>query len=189
MSTMQITAATHRNMEEAIWYTSEMRHTILIAHNVRSCHNVGSLLRTAEGLGVERVYLTGYTPYPAGQADDARLPHLAAKIDKQIHKTALDAERQVPWHHTADLATVLEKLRSQQYAIMAVEQTETSISLSGYTAPSRIALLVGREVEGIEPEVLAWCDGVLEIPMFGHKESFNVVQAAAMALYQVVLVG
>lgn len=160
-----------------------MRQIILIAHNLRSCHNVGSLLRTAEGLGVQKVYLTGYTPYPTGQANDPRLPHEALKLTKQIHKTALDAENQVPWEHHNDIFEVLAMLQTEGYQCMAVEQTATSISLPQFEPPQKIALLLGREVDGVEPEVLAACDGALEIPMFGHKESFNVVQAAAMALY------
>lgn len=161
-----------------------MREIILIAHNMRSCHNVGSLLRTAEGLGVAKVYLTGYTPFPLGQADDTRLPHISAKLAKQIHKTALDAEDQVDWEHSDDLESIFARLRSDGFVIMAIEQTDTSISLPEFKPPERIAILMGREVEGVEPEVLAACDGALEIPMFGKKESFNVVQAAAMALYQ-----
>lgn len=160
-----------------------MRELILIAHNLRSCHNVGSLLRTAEGLGVNKVYLTGYTPYPLADQDD-RLPHLAQKIDRQISKTALGAETLQPWEHSTDLVDVFSELRSAGYQIAAVEQSPDAISLPDFTPPDRLALLVGREVEGVEPEVLALCDIILEIPMFGHKESFNVVQAAAMALYQ-----
>lgn len=161
-----------------------MREIILIAHNMRSCHNVGSLLRTAEGLGAAKVYLTGYTPFPLGQAHDARLPHISAKLAKQIHKTALDAENQVEWEHSEDVESVFARLRSDGFVIMAIEQTGTSIPLPEFKASERIAILMGREVEGVEPEVLAQCDGALEIPMFGQKESFNVVQAAAMALYQ-----
>jgi 23S rRNA (guanosine2251-2'-O)-methyltransferase len=161
-----------------------MREVILIAHNLRSCHNVGSLLRTAEGLGVAKVYLTGYTPFPLGQADDTRLPHISAKLAKQIHKTALDAENQVSWEHSDDLESIFARLRNDGFTIMAVEQTDTSILLPTFKPPEKIAILMGREVEGVGPEVLAACDGALEIPMFGQKESFNVVQAAAMALYQ-----
>lgn len=161
-----------------------MREIILIAHNMRSCHNVGSLLRTAEGLGVGKVYLTGYTPFPIGQADDTRLPHLAAKIDKQIHKTALDAERQIAWEQLSTIEPLIARLKADGFTVMAIEQAANSIALPDFSAPDKIALLTGREVEGVEPEVLALCDGALEIPMFGQKESFNVVQAAAMALYQ-----
>lgn len=159
-----------------------MRDLVLIAHNLRSCHNVGSLLRTAEGLGVDRVYLTGYTPYPHHN-NDTRLPHLAAKIDRYIHKTALGAEQQVPWEQSDNVADVLERLRRNGFTVAAVEQAPAAHRLPDYSPPQKIALLVGREVEGVEPEVLAACDTILEIPMFGQKESFNVVQAAAMAFY------
>jgi len=161
-----------------------MRDIVLIVHNLRSCHNVGSLLRTAEGLGVKRVYFTGFTPYPS-EKTDVRLPHLAQKIDKQIHKTALDAEKNVNWHHQDDIFSLIDSLRADGYTIAAIEQTTTSAALPDYVPPEKIAMIVGREVEGIEAEVLKVCDVALEIPMFGQKESFNVVQAAAMMLYHV----
>lgn len=159
-----------------------MKSIILIAHNLRSCHNVGSLLRTAEGLGVHKVFLTGYTPYPTFDGDK-RLPHLALKLDKQITKTALGAEKTQAWEHYNDLSIVINKLREEGCTLAAIEQAPNSIPLPEFEVPDKIALLVGREVEGVEPEVLAECDVVLEIPMFGQKESFNVVQAAAMGLY------
>lgn len=159
-----------------------MRDIILIAHNLRSTHNVGSLLRTAEGLGVSKLILSGYTPHPI-HANDRRLPHEAAKVAKDINKTALGAEDLIKWEFHAELLPVLEKLKKDGYVIAAVEQTEDSRELPKYHPPQKIVLVIGREVEGIEEEVLATCDMALEIPMFGKKESFNVVQAAAMALY------
>jgi 23S rRNA (guanosine2251-2'-O)-methyltransferase len=159
-----------------------MRKIVLIAHNLRSCHNIGSLLRTAEGLGIERVFLTGYTPYPLAKGD-TRLPHLAAKADKQIHKTALGAENLVAWEHVESLDDVLKRLKDDGYTIVAVEQSTRAIQLPEFNASDKVALLVGREVEGVELDVLNKMDKILEIPMFGDKESFNVVQAAAMALY------
>jgi len=161
-----------------------MSEVILIAHNLRSCHNVGSLLRTADGLGVKRVVLTGYTPYPQlTGGHDSRMPHEVAKLQKQIHKTALGAEATQSWEHEDSITDVIAALRADGYVIVAVEQTPRSMPLPSFAPPAKIALLVGREVEGVEPEVLALCDQALEIPMSGHKESFNVVQAAAMALY------
>lgn len=159
-----------------------MRTIVIIVHNLRSTHNVGSLLRTAEGLGVRKVYLTGYTPYPQ-QDQDTRLPHIAAKLDQQIHKTALDAESSVEWEYEPDVSVVLQKLRAEAFVIGAIEQTSEAVPLPEWRPPEKLALIVGREVEGIEPEVLEMTDIHLEIPMFGSKESFNVVQAAAMALY------
>lgn len=159
-----------------------MRQIVLIAHNVRSTHNVGSLLRTADGLGVDKVYLTGYTPYPLLDPDE-RLPHLATKLDKQIHKTALGAEQTVDWEHTDDIFDLLNTLRKSSFLIVALEQAAGSISLPDFKSSGKIALIVGREVEGIEPEILTSADSVLEIPMLGKKESFNIAQAAAVALY------
>lgn len=159
-----------------------MRNIVLIAHNLRSVHNVGSLLRTAEGLGVSKVYLTGYTPYPLA-ANNTRLPHIAQKIDKQIAKTALGAENMVAWEHREDIEKLLVALRRENFMILALEQGSVSVKLPSFHAPEQIALIVGREVEGIEPEILQHVNQIIEIPMFGRKESFNVVQAAAMALY------
>lgn len=159
-----------------------MRKIVLIANNLRSTHNVGSLLRTAEGLGIEKVYLTGYSPYPLAPKDK-RLPHLARKVDKQISKTALGAQHTQKWVWTAEIGTVIEKLKARGYLIAGLEQTELSIPLQSFSPPERIAIVVGRETEGLEKEVLELTDKSLEIPMLGKKESFNVVQAAAMALY------
>jgi 23S rRNA (guanosine2251-2'-O)-methyltransferase len=163
-------------------YEDIMTKIVLIAHNLRSIHNVGSLLRTAEGLGVDELIMTGYTPYPA-ETPDERLPHLAQKIDRQISKTALGAEKSQSWKHAAEINPVIESLRSQGFTIVALEQTPSSQLLPEFKPPEQIALIVGREVEGLEPEVIELCDMALEIPMSGKKESFNVVQAAAMALY------
>ncbi len=162
-----------------------MRDIVLVVHNVRSCHNVGSLLRTADGLGVQEVYLTGYTPYPYQANDDPRLPHLARKIDAQIHKTALGAEHSIPWQHAENIQDVFGALHAAGFTIVALEQYEHSIQLPDYKPPKKVAVLVGREIEGIEPEILDACDVIVEIPMYGQKESFNVSAAAAMALYQI----
>lgn len=156
---------------------------VLIAHNVRSTHNVGSLLRTAEGLGVHQVWLTGYSPYPKSKNDD-RLPHLANKVDEQIAKTALGAEKTVSWQHETDIFKVIEELKRQGFMVAALEQSQNSTKLPECKPPKKVALIAGREVEGLEQDVLQACDQVLEIPMFGQKESFNVAVAAAMALYQ-----
>jgi tRNA G18 (ribose-2'-O)-methylase SpoU len=159
-----------------------MKHLILIAHNLRSAHNVGSLLRTAEGLGLDKVLLTGYSPYPTSLTD-TRLPHIARKIDSQIAKTALDAEKMIIWEHHEDIASQISKLREAGYSVIALEQTVYATPLPKFKVPNKLALIVGREVEGLESEILDQCDGAIEIPMLGKKESFNVVQAAAMALY------
>lgn len=161
-----------------------MKSIIVIAHNLRSTHNVGSLLRTAEGLGITEMYLTGYTPYPA-LIEDERLPHIATKLDKQIAKTALGAEKTLPWHHVELIDEVLQKLSNEGYKIIALEQSQNAVPLPEFNPPAKVALIVGREVEGIEQSILEKSDDIIEIPMRGKKESFNVVQAAAMALYHI----
>lgn len=159
-----------------------MRHIVLIAHNLRSCHNVGSLLRTAEGLGIEAVWLTGYTPYPS-VAQDSRLPHEANKLTKQINKTALGAENYQTWFQRADILALMKELKSYGYIVCALEQTKKSINLESYKVPDRLALIVGREVEGLEEDVVRACDMAIQIPMAGKKESFNVAIAAAIAMH------
>lgn len=144
---------------------------------------MGALLRTSDGLGVSKVYLSGYTPYPAGGADDSRLPHEAQKLHRQISKTALGAEATVPWQHTEDVLALINQLKTDGWRIAALEQSPQSKALPSYQPPQKLALIVGREVEGIEPAVLRAADGIVEIPMLGAKESFNVASAAAIAIY------
>ncbi len=169
-------------MHHSVTIIGMKRDLILIVHNVRSSHNVGSLLRTAEGLGVEKVYLTGYTPYPQTKNDD-RLPHISQKLTRQIHKTALGAETMVAWEHHKNIEKLLQNLKKRNYRICAVEQTATSVPLPNYRPEQKVALIVGREVQGLEQIVLDQVQQTLEIPMLGKKESFNVAQAAAIALY------
>lgn len=159
-----------------------MRDIVIIAHDLRSSHNVGSLLRTADGMGVSRVYLTGFSPYPT-HSNDVRLPHIGAKVTKDIHKTALGAENHVPWQYVESIDMLIKQLRSKTYDIVGIEQAPRSIALPTYLPVAKVALILGREVEGIDNSILKQCDRIVEIPMYGAKESFNVVQAAAMVLY------
>jgi 23S rRNA (guanosine2251-2'-O)-methyltransferase len=160
-----------------------MKSIIVIAHDIRSAHNVGSLLRTAEGLGVDEVILSGFTPYPSLPSNDPRLPHHRHKIDSLLQKTALNAQNTQSWRQEDDVFTVIDELHAKGYTVAALEQSEHSVALPDFKCPDKLVLLLGREVEGIEDHILRLCDTTLEIPMFGAKESFNVVQAAAMALY------
>jgi 23S rRNA (guanosine2251-2'-O)-methyltransferase len=160
----------------------------LIAHNIRSSHNIGSLLRTAEGLGVSKVFITGYSPYPKMQ-NDQRLPHLVEKQAKQITKTALGAESFVDWQYQADISKVIDQLRKRGFTIVALEQTKNSKDIRDFQAPQKTALIVGNEIDGLDRLTLAKCDEFLQLPMAGRKESFNVVVAAAMALYSLKLKG
>lgn len=159
-----------------------MPSIVIVAHNLRSSHNVGSLLRTAEGLGVKTVYFTGYTPYPIHKQDE-RLPHIARKVHNQISKTALGAETSQHWQVNHDIFILLNQIAKKDYVITALEQTKSSVELHTYKPPQKIALIIGNEVSGIEKTILDKVSIKLEIPMLGKKESFNVVQATAMALF------
>lgn len=157
-----------------------MPEIIVIAHNIRSTHNVGAIFRTCEGFGVKKIILSGYTPYPK-IANDTRLPHIAEKLTAQIHKTALDAETLVSFEHQE--TPNFELLREAGYKLVGLEQDPSSIPLSEYSPPNKIALLLGEEVEGITADMRQQCDDLIEIPMEGEKESFNVSVAAGIALY------
>jgi 23S rRNA (guanosine2251-2'-O)-methyltransferase len=157
-----------------------MPEIIIIAHNIRSTHNVGAIFRTAEGFGVTKIILSGYTPYPHIE-HDTRLPHISEKLTSQIHKTALGAELLVAFEHLE--LPPLVALKNAGYRIVGLEQAKRSISLNSYEAPKKIALLIGEEVHGIEAALLDHCEDIIEIPMVGKKESFNVSVATGIALY------
>lgn len=157
-----------------------MPDIIVIAHNIRSTHNVGAIFRTAEGFGISKIILSGYTPYPK-MNKDSRLPHIAEKLTKQISKTALGAESIVPFEYLEQ--PPLNELKKDKYRIVALEQAPNSVQLSRYKPSEKIALLLGEEVEGITADLLIQCEDIIEIPMVGKKESFNVSVAAGIALY------
>jgi tRNA G18 (ribose-2'-O)-methylase SpoU len=159
---------------------------IVIAHNIRSTHNVGSIFRTCEGFGTDELILSGYTPYPRVE-NDARLPHISEKLTAQIEKTALGATALVPFRISQDVVSTIADLKQDGYRIVGLEQDERSINLSEYTPPNKTCLILGEEVKGISAELLPLCDDILEIPMKGKKESFNVSVAAGIALYQLTL--
>ena len=157
-----------------------MPEIIVIAHNIRSTHNVGAIFRTAEGFGVSKIILSGYTPFPK-IAGDSRLPHIAEKLTGQIHKTALGAETMVPFEYQE--APGLQQLKGAGFTIVGLEQDQRSVMLPSYAPPQKIALLLGEEVGGIESSLRDLCDDLIEIPMHGQKESYNVSVAAGIALY------
>ena len=158
-----------------------MPEIIVIAHNIRSTHNVGSIFRTCEGFGVKKLILSGYTPYPK-ITNDTRLPHISEKLTSQIHKTALGAETLVSFEYFE--TPPLIELRDAGYRIVGLEQNSRSVSLDIYEKPEKIVLLLGEEVHGIESSFIDQCDDLIEIPMKGQKESFNVSVATGIALYE-----
>lgn len=157
-----------------------MPDIIVIAHNIRSTHNVGAIFRSSEGFGVSKIILSGYTPYPQ-LTNDPRLPHIYRKLTEQIHKTALGAEEIVPFEYQE--VPTIKQLRREGYRIVGLEQDNTSVMLPDYRAPGKIALILGEEVAGIATDMRKICDDLIEIPMVGKKESFNVSVATGIALY------
>lgn len=161
----------------------------LVLHNIRSTYNVGAILRTAEGLGIKEVIYSGYTPR---YDDPSLLPHLREKLNRQIAKSALGAEKLVPQISLdkAGLAEWLQTASAQKQLIIGLEnnlsKTEQSRQLIlGRPAElgEEIILILGEEVNGIPAEIRPWLNYFLEIPMCGQKESFNVSVAAGIALW------
>ncbi len=154
---------------------------IIWLHNIRSIHNVGSIMRTAEGFGIKKVIFSGYTPRPQVE-NDSRLPHIIEKIEATLHKTALGAEKMLESQYFEDYKQVLDIFKD--YQLLALEQSQDSLNLRDYHLDQNSILLLGEEVNGIESELLERADKILEIPMNGKKESFNVSVVAGICLYQ-----
>ncbi|MBR2709048.1 TrmH family RNA methyltransferase [Candidatus Saccharibacteria bacterium] len=160
---------------------------VLVLDNIRSCYNVGAILRTAEGFGVEKVVLSGYTP----RVHDANLlPHLREKLDKEIHKTALGAEDMLEIYSSDDILSELNELKKQGWQIVGLENNIESDKLFdlgdknlGEHLSDKVVLLLGEEVHGIDYSLHEIIDLFVEIPMKGQKESFNVSVAAGIAMY------
>lgn len=144
------------------------RRICLLAHNVRSLWNVGSFFRTCDAFAVEKLYLTGYTGHPPR---------------KEITKTAIGAEEFVPWEHSKEPLTILEKLQEDGWELVALELTSSSVHLKKFKPSHKTCLIVGHELEGVSEEILSLCTKVVAIPMLGQKESLNVAVAAGIALH------
>lgn len=154
---------------------------LLILHNIRSVHNVGSCFRTADAAGVERIILSGYTPTPIDRFNQPR---------KDFAKVSLGAEKSVPWQQVKTLGPMLATLKKQDYFLVAIEQDERSTPLFDFKPPKSangktkpLAIILGNEVRGISKPLLQKCDAILEIPMRGKKESLNVSVTAGIALF------
>lgn len=160
----------------------EQRQIVVIAHNIRSAHNVGSLFRTSDGFGVGHIYLTGYTPYPKLQRD-TRLPHISEKVTNEIAKTALGAEKTVEYSHLSSPFSLIDGFQAHGYDIVGLEQADTAIPLPDFEPSQKMVLILGEEVDGISHDLIKKCTHLIEIPMRGQKESYNVSVAAGIALY------
>lgn len=164
-----------------------MPELVVVLDNLRSAHNVGSILRSCDGFGVKTVYACGITPHMYDQSTD-RLPHERLKVQQLIHKTALGAEESVAQFFYPKTIDAITMLKSNGFTIIALEQSESSVPLLQYASSiantqSRIAVVVGPELEGIQDDILHDCHSIVEIPMYGQKESFNVAVATGITLF------
>lgn len=161
---------------------SEQRSIAVVAHNLRSAHNVGSLLRTGEVFAVDTVHVTGFTPYPQHPGDE-RDATLAARQTRRLAKAAAGAERTMPFRRHDDVYALLDSLREDGYSIVGLEIDPAAVGLGDYAPGRKVALVLGDEVHGIDPDIRSRCDLLLQIPLYGRKSSLNVSVAAGIALY------
>jgi len=140
----------------------------VVLNNIRSLYNVGSIFRTADGVGVEKIYLCGITGTPP---------------NPQITKTALGAEETVIFEHCWDVIHVIQLLKAQGYTIVLLEQLDKSIPYQEYEPKGPVCLVIGNEIEGVSEELISYCDAALEIEMDGIKNSLNVAVAFGVISY------
>jgi len=143
----------------------------VIAENVRSLYNVGSIFRTSDGALIEKLWLCGYTGYPPR---------------KEIDKTALGSVESVPWEHETDTISLIKRLKREGYTILALEHTDSSVNYNEAEYEFPVCLLLGNEVDGLSEEAVALCDQSVEIPMYGLKQSLNVSVAYGVIVYHLV---
>lgn len=151
------------------------KQVYVIAHNIRSLLNVGSVFRTADAFGITKIYLTGYTGTPANPIHK-----------NKIAKSALGAETWVPWEYEKSAVRLIKRLKLEKIQIVALENNVKSVNIQKFKPNYPIALLLGEEVRGISSTLLKLCDKVVEIPMQGKKESLNVSVAFGIAAYQLI---
>jgi len=141
---------------------------VVVLNNIRSLYNVGSVFRTSDGAGVEKIWICGITGHPP---------------NNQIAKTALDAQDHVSWEYRKDIHSVLKELKAQGYQIVMLEQTEGSCSYGDFEPQAPVCLVVGNEIEGVHEDILSYCDKAIEIGMAGIKNSLNVAVAFGIIAY------
>ncbi len=143
---------------------------VIVADNLRSLNNIGSLFRTADAFIIEKIYLCGICATPP---------------NREIHKTALGAELTVEWEYNKETIDVVKKLKSNGYTAVAIEQVEGAIPLNNFTPEmdKKYAIILGNEVNGVQQEVIDICDVGIEIPQSGTKHSLNVSVAAGVVLW------
>lgn len=157
------------------------KEIFVVLDNIRSRENVGSIFRTADAAGVSKIYLCGITPTP---------PH------EKISKTALGAEKWIPWEYHKQTWWLLKKLKDSRnfYAIaqktrvcvVALEQTKKSINIFDFKPKFPLVLVIGNEVKGLSQKILKYCDKKVAILMYGRKESLNVAVAFGIAVFSII---
>jgi len=153
------------------------KENIVILHNIRSVENVGAMFRTADAAGIDKIYLTGYTPTPLDRFGRKR---------GDLAKSALGAEEYVKWEFKKSLPALLRSFRRKNFLIIGIEQAENSIDYKKVKLQHKNVFLVGEEVAGISKGILKKCDIVAEIPMRGKKESLNVSVALGIVLFRIL---
>jgi 23S rRNA (guanosine2251-2'-O)-methyltransferase len=155
----------------------EMKKCILILDNLRSVENTGSIFRTAEGLGVEKIVLIGTTPAPLDRFGRKR---------SDFAKVSLGAEDLIEWEQASDVGEQINVLKNSGFEVVALEQIANAESIRDFTPQAKFALIVGNEVNGVSKEALDASDRVVEIEMMGEKESLNVSVATGVALFKML---
>jgi tRNA G18 (ribose-2'-O)-methylase SpoU len=163
-------------------YIKMKKENILILNDIRSVENVGAIFRTADAVGIDKIYLTGYTPAPLDRFGRKR---------GDLAKSALGAEEFVKWEQKKSISALLAKLKKEGFYIIGVEQDKKSIDYRKVSAKGGpaygwkggLVFIVGTEVTGIPKNVLNKCDVIAEIPMRGKKESLNVSVATGIVLF------
>ncbi len=152
---------------------------VAILHSVRSLHNVGSIFRTADAAGIEKLYLCGITPTPFDRFGSVR---------QQVAKVSLGAEKSVAWEKVSSAGRLIDQLKKDGYKIFMLEQSSRSIPYQRFPKVfgKKVALLVGHEVKGLPSAILKKADKILEIPMRGKKESLNVGVAFGTAVFKLI---
>jgi 23S rRNA (guanosine2251-2'-O)-methyltransferase len=153
------------------------KQSVVILHDIRSTHNVGSIFRTSDACGVSKIYISGYTPAPIDKFN---------RKQKDIAKTALGAEDTIPWEKVEDVYGLISNLKKDGFQIVAIEQAENSVDYKDVKLSDKVAFVVGPEVVGIYPDLLKECDVMVEIPMKGEKESLNVSVAFGIAVFRML---
>ena len=141
----------------------------ILVENIRSVHNVGSIFRSADGFGAEKIYLTGYTAHPP-------------RVD--LHKTALGAEDAVPWEYYENPANAVDTIKKQGIKLVLVEQTHASQSIYKIDSQFPLCFMVGNEVTGVSESLSKLADVHVELPMRGIKQSLNVSVAVGVVGYE-----